>query len=117
MVADFDVYGSTSYDPDDETFGWAVDPDYVPSGPSSRSKVLAALYDAAYRADEPLGNIAEYPLALGYTAFAIADVFTRIKTLSGVAQGAAIAVGFNSGDGLLIGHLMPHGFVPIGHAA
>jgi hypothetical protein len=116
VVADIDVCGSTSYDPNDETFGWAVDPDYVPSGPRARSAVLAALYDTAYRTEQPLGNIAEYPLALGYTAFAVADVFKRVNELPGVVHGAAIAVGFNSGDGLLIGHLMMHGFVLIGHA-
>ena len=117
VVADFTVCGSTSYDPDDETFGWAVDSDYLPTDGRARSTVLAALYDAAYAAEQPLENIAEYSLALGYTAFALADAFKHLNELPGVAHGAAIAVGFNSGDGLLIGHLMPHGFVPIANVA
>ena len=117
VVADFDMCGSSSYDPKDETFVWAADPDYVPEGSRACSEVLARLYTHAYRADESLGNIAEYPLALGYTAFAIADVFKGSNAFPGGVEAVAIAVGFNSGDGLVIGRLMPHGFVPVNNAA
>ena len=88
-AADIYVCGSERFDPDPHDNSWAVGPDWWPDGRYAGSTVLADVYRIAYRQDTPvaeqkwcLGNDAEYPICLGYGAFAVRDVLGKVVPLS-----------------------------------
>lgn len=96
-----------------QRFSWAVDATYTPGSGEAHSVVLDEIYQRAYSVPESLGNIAEYSLCLGYAAFAVIDM-VGIADLHRIgAPPIGVAVGFDSGDGLLLGNLTAGGFVPI----
>ncbi|MFO0906965.1 MAG: hypothetical protein U0794_01145 [Isosphaeraceae bacterium] len=117
-VADIYVCGSTRFDPDPDDNHWAVGPEWWPNARYAHSAVLADLYRIAYRQGRPaaeqkgcLGNDAEYPLALGYGAFAVRELLGQVETslLLGRSDSLGVAVGFDSGDFVLLGRLMRDG--------
>lgn len=116
-TADIHVSGSAAFDADDDTFEWAADIDYVPVNAEAKSQVLAHIYEWAHRSDTALHNVAEYPLALGFAAFAISQALRSVSNVPAALANVGVAVGFDSGDGLLLGRLTPHGFVETDHAA
>lgn len=75
-----------------------------PAGRYSDSPLLGRLYSLAYR-PSGLGNAAEYPLALGFTALAVAALARDVPgaLLAGGSAERWLAVGFDSGDTLEIG--------------
>ena len=109
-VADIYVSGSTRFDlsPDDNS--WAVGPDWWPESRYAHSSVLAKLYKIAYRKDG-LANDAEYPLCLAYGGLAIRELLRAAdpSVFLGKSPSLGIAVGFDSGDFVLVGKLSKAG--------
>jgi hypothetical protein len=115
-VADLYVSGSVRFSP--KHVEWAVDPDWWPAARYARSAVLADIYRIAQRPgssgvewETRLGNDAEYPLCLGYAAFAVRELLGRVKPslLLGDSPWLGVGVGFDSGDGIHLGKLGPSG--------
>lgn len=125
-VADVYVCGSKRFDPDPHDNGWAVGPDWWPDGRYAESAVLADLYRISYRqgakaAEQKgaLGVDAEYPLCLGYGAFAVRELLSRLDAslFLGESEALGVAVGFDSGDFVLLGELAEGGLRPFDPAA
>jgi hypothetical protein len=121
-VADIYVCGSERFDPDPRDNSWAVGPDWWPEARYAGSAVLADIYRVAYRQDcvaaeqkECLGNDAEYPLVLGHGAFAVRELLGQVEPslLLGRTESLGVAVGFDSGDFVLVGLLVRDGLAPI----
>ena len=121
-VSDIYVCGSERFEPDHDDNSWAVSPDWWPEARYASSSVLAEIYRIAYRQGARvgeqkgcLGNDAEYPLCLGYGAFAMREVLTVVKAsqILGESDSLGIAVGFDSGDFILLGELTRDGLVAI----
>lgn len=121
-VADIYVCGSERFYPDPEDNGWAVGPDWWPDARYANSAVLAQVYHIAYghsarlgEQRECLGNDAEYPLCLGYGAFAVRELLGHVEPslLLGRSESLGVAVGFDSGDFVLLGRLVQDGVVPV----
>lgn len=121
-VADIYVSGSEQFDPDPHDNSWAVGPDWWPDARYAGSAVLADIYRLAHRQGarvaerkKCLGNDAEYPLVLGYGAFAIRELLGRVEPslVLGGSAAVGVAVGFDSGDFVLVGEMTAAGLVPI----
>jgi hypothetical protein len=100
----FSVAGSKRFDPHDLSGEWAAGPcDYFPEGRYASSAVLKALYELGHRRGG-LGQLADYLGCFGYAAFAVAELCRTIepRTLIGKAKRRGVAVGFDSGDFILI---------------
>lgn len=111
-----DVYvsGSRLFAGDVDAADWNCAPAYWPESRYAKSRVLAAIYARAYEGPAPLGNDAEYPLVLGYAAFAVAHLCRTLPPellLAGV-QERAVIVGFDDGDMIPIGVVRSHA---VGH--
>ena len=113
-VADIYVCGSTRFDPSPDDNSWAVGPDWWPEGRYAHSSVLVKLYKIAYRKDG-LGNDAEYPLCLAYGSLAVRDLLRDAapSVLLRSSRSLGIAVGFDSGDFVLVGKLSKAGLVSL----
>jgi hypothetical protein len=73
---------------------------------------MSAIYRIAYKKGG-LGNDAEYPLCLAYTALAIRELLNTVNprmVLTAVGT-VGVAVGFDSGDFLLLGRYTRDGLV------
>ena len=109
-TADCYISGSDFFDPNPDSNEWACRPKWWPKSRYANSEVMAAIYNIAYE-DDGLGNDAEYPMCLAYGAFVvrallnILDPQLILKTVSGVG----VAVGFDSGDFLLLGEFTRDG--------
>ncbi len=121
-VADIYVCGSERFDPDPHDNSWAVGPDWCPDSRYANSSALADIYRIAYRQGarvtkqkECLGNDAEYPLCLGYGALAVRKLLGQVEPslLLGRSDSLGVAVGFDSGDFILLGELTNDGLTPI----
>ncbi len=121
-VADIYVCGSERFDPDPDDNSWAVGPTWWPDNRCANSAVLAAVYRIAYRQGaraaerkKCLGNDAEYPLVLGYGAFAMRELLGQVKPslVLGRSKRIGAAVGFDSGDFVLLGEFTSRGLKPI----
>ena len=84
--------------------------------------MLADIYRIAYRqgarvAEQKgcLGNDAEYPLVLGYGAFAVRELLGQVEPplVLGGSASLGVAVGFDSGDFVLVGRLVRDGLAQI----
>jgi hypothetical protein len=117
-VADVRVSGATSYNPTD--CEWAVNAPWTPGACYAESDVLGEVYRIAYRRgaseDEQkgrLGNNAEYPLCLGYAAFALRELLAdqvSPELILGDSDSVGVMVGFDSGDFLHVGTVRESGF-------
>lgn len=61
-----------------------------------------------------VGNNAEYPLCLGYAAFALREVLAEQlspELILGESDGVGVTAGFDSGDFLHVGTVRDSGFV------
>jgi hypothetical protein len=96
------IAGASEFDPDDESFEWACGPDYFPAGRYAHSKVLHQIYQTVN--GSPASAIGEYILCLGYTAFAVRELAKCVdkKLWLGKSKQRGLAVGFDSGDGVLL---------------
>jgi hypothetical protein len=111
VVADIYVCGSTRFDPNPRSNEWAVGPDWLPDSRYAGSAVLANVYRIADR-PKGLGNEAEYPICLGYAAFAVREMLNSLPPALILRDSASlgVAVGFESGDFVLLGEYGPGGF-------
>jgi hypothetical protein len=103
-TADFYICGSERFGSDPESNEWACRPAWRPESRYAHSEVMAAIYAVAYKPGG-LGNDAEYPLCLAYTAFAVRDLLNSADTrlVLRTVGPVGVAVGFDSGDFLLLG--------------
>ena len=121
-VADVYVCGSERFDADPMDNHWATSPDWWPNNRYANSTILTAIYRTAHRQGakkhiqvECLGNNAEYPLCLGFASFAVQHLLSQYKptVFLGKSRSLGIAVGFDSGDFILLGELTSAGLHPI----
>ena len=122
-VADMYVSRSQRFDASADDVSWAVGAEWWPDVQYANSTVLAAIYRTAYpqaasplERDECLANDAEYTLVLGYAAFAVREVLGQVEPslVLGRSEELGIAVGWDSGDAVVLGRLRTDGLVPIG---
>lgn len=113
-TADVYVSGSKCFDADDACCEWACDTVWWPENRYAESALLDAIYKIAYRPGG-LKNDAEYPLCLGYGAFAIRSLLNRIasKLILESVGPVGVAVGFDSGDCLRLGRFTEQGLISI----
>lgn len=120
-VADIYLCGSERFIPDPDDNLWAVGPDWRPKARYAESEILKEIYRIAYcqggsaaERKGALANGAEYPLCLGYGAFAVRELLTQLDAalILGKSESLGVAVGFDSGDFVLLGMLTDHGLVP-----
>ena len=102
---DFYICGNPDFDKNE--IGWACSPKYFPVKRYSNSKILDSIYKKAYSGKNGLGNLAEYPLCLAYTAFIIKELIRYIPKSHFLKfqDEIGILVGFDSGDFLYIGSI------------
>lgn len=98
------VSGSTEFDRHDETFDWASAPEYFPDRRHAPSRVLAAICQSLASAGPDARELGEYVLCLGYAALTVRSICKSIdrKLLAGEEGPRHVAVGFDSGGGLVI---------------
>lgn len=121
-VADIRVSGSETFTPDPNDCEWACESVWRPQSENARSAALANIYRIAYpvglddvEQEKRLGNDAEYPLCLAYGAFAVRRLLREFdrELLRGSSERIGVAVGFDSGDFLLVGELSSEGLSEI----
>jgi hypothetical protein len=118
-TADLYVCGSDRFFAGEDDNSWAVGPCWWPEERYSSSPILNDIYRIAYgtgETDNPnlLQNDAEYSLCLGYAAFAVGELLARCDRalILGGSQRLGIAVGFDSGDFVVLGELTERGLEP-----
>ena len=98
------ISGSTRFNEADWAC-WAHD-SYVPDGRYADSKVLDEIYSLTN--EQGVGDIGEYVLCLGYACLAVKHLCETVppELLLGSRDTRAVAVGFDSGDEILIGDVL-----------
>jgi hypothetical protein len=98
------VSGSTRFDEADWAC-WAND-SYVPDGRYADSKVLDEIYSLTN--EKGVGDIGEYVLCLGYACLAVKQLCETVppELLLGSRDTRPVAIGFDSGDEILIGDVL-----------
>lgn len=111
-TADVNISGSSRFDPDPDDNSWAVESVWPPINRPAHSSILSEIYTTAYRPNG-LGNDAEWSLCLAYGCLVI-RILIQSGTPShflGSSPSLGVAVGFNSGDFILLGQLAMTGFI------
>lgn len=98
-VADVDVTGSDTYEPDDEE--WFGSITYTPRDSLAGSEVLAKIYEMAYLPGG-LGNAADYTLCLAWGAY-LSRACARRFVLETGSDRIGLRVGFSGGDWIELG--------------
>lgn len=98
-----DAYSCASPAFESGSIDWACDIDRPHSGSYLNSVVLGEIYSVAYEAKGGLGNEAEYPLALAYGSIAARAALSDWVPPPQLSNLQGVAVGFDSGDALLLG--------------
>lgn len=98
-VADLDVTGSDSYEPDDED--WFGSINYMPRDSLARSEILAKIYELAY-APGGLGNAADYTLCLAWGSYFARACARRYVAETG-SDRIGLRAGFSGGDWIELG--------------
>jgi hypothetical protein len=101
---DMYVCGANVFDPEDGSFEWACEPTYFPDDRYARSTVLHDIYRIVQSARSPACEMGEYLLCLAYAALAMRALTSNVKKQLwlGKAQQRGLAVGFDTGDGVLL---------------
>jgi len=109
----FYLMGSTEYTPDD--FDWACwdDDSYLPKMRYAPSQVLPVIYRTVM-SDEDEESLGEYTLCLGYVALVVAEMARSLKPelFLGKANKRVVAVGYDEGDGIVLGVFNKAGWEP-----
>lgn len=109
-----DVYlsGSREFTASETDFEWACGPAYFPNQRYAKSKALRHIYATVSEGGEGIPTLGEYVVCLGYAAIAIKLLASELdsKLWLGTLKQRAVAVGFDSGDGMLLGYLTPDGW-------
>jgi hypothetical protein len=110
--ADIYIAGNDGFDKDDEDGEWAVDPKYFPETRYLKSKILDKIYQIAYSYEDGLENTAEYALCFAYGCLITKYLLVKYSKsiISSKTKSIGVAVGFDSGDFLVIGELNKDGF-------
>ena len=105
------IAGSKNFDAADETFDWACSPDYSPKGRYAKSQVLDEIYRKVGKAKGSVSEYGEYVLCLGFGGLIINTLANTIdaETWLGNSMARAVAIGFDSGDGILLGSITKTG--------
>ena len=106
------VAGAKHFDANDESFEWACDPAYFPDGRYAESQVLDEIYRTVCKAKGSVSSYGEYVLRLGFVGLVAKALATTIEatTWLGTTRSRVIAVGFDSGDGVLVGSVTKDGW-------
>jgi len=112
--ADMYVCGSERFTPDPASNSWSVAPDWLPRSRCAESHILRNIYRIAYSRNG-LQNDAEYPLVLGYAVFAVRNLLATADAplILGSSPSLGVAVGFDSGDFILLGRFGPCGLLDV----
>lgn len=108
------VAGAKEFDPDDDTFEWSCGPTYFPDGRYAQSQVLDVIYQKVKNAKGSVSSYGEYVLCLGYAGLVVKQIASTlsVETWLGTSASRAVAVGFDSGDGVLLGTITRRGWKP-----
>ncbi len=112
--ADIYVGSVAQYSADDAELGWLWKSQrHYPDDAYAHSASLRSIYEIGYGGDDGLGNDAEWPLCLGFGAFAVRSLLRGHTTrlVASPAPRIGVAVGFDSGDMMKVGELTEKGFV------
>ena len=106
------VAGSNTFDADDDSFEWACDPAYFPNRRYAQSQVLDEIYRRVKSAKGDVPSYGEYVLCLGYAGLTVKSLAQKAVTevWLGSKKQRAVAVGFDSGDGFLLGEIRKTGW-------
>ncbi len=109
-VADLYVSGSSKFEANESDGEWATETTWWPTNRYSHSAVLAEIFRIAY-SKNGLGNEAEYPLRLAYASLAVKRLLNEVgpSLVAWTNRVIGIAVGFDSGDFILLGQASRHG--------
>ncbi|MDB5352313.1 MAG: hypothetical protein JWN86_3560 [Planctomycetota bacterium] len=114
ISADMYVGSLSEYASDDPELGWLWEGDrHYPEDALAHSASLRSIYEIGYRGEGGLGNDAEWPLCLAFSAFAVRSLLQGQSTrlVASSAPRIGVVVGFDGGDMLKIGELTDKGFV------
>lgn len=105
--------GTETFDGKDEDFEWACDPTWFPNGRYAESQVLIAISKQLNRADETVSSY-EYVLCLGYAGLVVTHLAETLSLSEwlGETSSRALAIGFDSGTGILLGSFTKQGWKP-----
>jgi hypothetical protein len=106
-----DVYVAASPEFNCDDIKWACNATFYPKNGALRSKVLNSIYRIAYDTADGLCNDAEYPLVLAYGAMMARTALEKRKFDSPFDALEGAAVGFDSGDLLLLGRFADGKFI------
>ncbi len=114
-LADMYVAGCRTFEMNQMPCSWNLRPAYWPDLRCANSRALRDIYRCAYDGDKSPGNEAENYVCLGYAAKVVATLLSQIDTSlilsTSQKKPMQIAVGWDSGTPLYIGHLAHRGFV------
>ncbi len=105
--------GTETYDRNDEDFEWACDPAWFPSERYAESQVLDAIYKQLNTASDAVSSY-EYVLCLGYAGLVVNHLAANLPLSKwlGEKSSRALAIGFDSGVGILPGSFTKQGWKP-----
>lgn len=106
-----DIYVGVAPEFDSTTMEWACDIEKPNPRNYLGSGVLDEIYKIAYESEDGLENDAEYPLVLGYGGVLARSVLTKFPFPIALRGVRGSAVGFDSGDFLILGEFANGGFV------
>lgn len=106
VFADMYAAFAPAFDPQSNAWAYGA---VTGTDPELNSQVLAAIHELAYGHPDGLGDTAEYPLVIAYGAMAARRAMELGTGLAPSLQGAA--VGYDSGDWLVLGHVNERQFV------
>jgi hypothetical protein len=106
-----DAYVCAAPEFDRKSIEWTDNINKPHQGCYLSSKVLDEIYSIAYESKQGLKNDAEYPLVLAYGAMAAHDLLSRNILPEPLAGLRGAAIGFDSGDFLVLGEFSKRGFV------
>ena len=109
-IADLRLTGASSFWPDQDDNSWACDRSWQPET-RAYSNTLES-YCKIARQKNGLGNDAEYPLCLAYSALVLRDIFrfNKPETFLRSSSSIGVGVGFDDGDFIILGTLTKSGF-------
>ena len=98
-----DIYLAASQMFDRGSIDWAASASFYPVNGYLGSQVLSSIYRLAHSGSGALQNYADYPLVLAYGAMAARAALENTEFSGVFAQLNGAAVGFDSGDLLILG--------------
>lgn len=107
--------GTETFDRKDEDFEWACDPVWFPDGRYAESKILDDIYQRIKSAKDAVSSY-EYVLCFGYAGLVVSHLAATLPLNKwlGEKSSRALAIGFDSGGGMLLGSFTKQGWKPYG---